>query len=70
MLMVRLSAADFRTGPSDDVELAHGSLLSPAALIEPLPVGRGGEDGAVLAAASVWLQGDFCLPVLEAYVGA
>lgn len=70
MLMVWLSDADFRTGPSDDVELAHGRLLSPAALIEPLPVGRGGEDGAVLAAASVWLQGDFRLPVLEAYVGA
>lgn len=56
--------------PSDDVELTHGRLLSPAALVEPLPVGRGGEDGAVLAAASVRLQGDVCLPVLEAHVGA
>lgn len=56
--------------PSYDIELAHKGLLSPAALVEPLPVGRGGEDGAVLAAASVWLQGDLRLPVLEAHVGA
>lgn len=70
MLMTRLSDADFRPGTSDDVKLTHRSLLSPAALIKPLPVGRGGEDGTVLASASVWLQGDVCLPVLEAHVGA
>lgn len=56
--------------PSHDVELAHWSLFSSAALIKPLPVGRGGEDGAVLAAPSVWLQGDLRLPVLEAHAGA
>lgn len=54
----------------DDVELTHGSFLSPAALIKPLPVGWGGEDGAVVAAPSVRLQGDLCLPVLEAHIGA
>lgn len=54
----------------DDVELTHRSFLSPAALIKPLPVGRDGEDGAVVAAPSVRLQGDLCLPVLEAHVGA
>lgn len=53
--------------PSDDVELTHRSLFSSAALIKPLPVGCGGEDAAVLAAPSVWLQGDLCLPVLEAH---
>lgn len=61
--------SDFRSGTSDDVKLTHRSLLSPAALVKPLPVGRGGEDGAVLTAASVWLQGDLCLPVLEAHIG-
>lgn len=66
---MRLSDADFGPETSDDVKLTHRSLLSPAALIKPLPVGRGGEDGAVLDAASVWLQGDVCLPVLEAHVG-
>lgn len=55
---------------SDDVELAHRGLLGSAALVKPLPVGRGGEDGAVLAAASVRLLGDVCLPVLEAHAGA
>lgn len=70
MLLTQLNDADFRPGTSDDVKLTNRSLLSPATLIKPLPVGRGGEDGAVLAAASVWLQGDVCLPVLEAHVGA
>lgn len=54
---------------SDDVELAHRGFLGPAVLVEPLPVGRGGEDGAVLAAPSVRLQGDLRLPVFEAHVG-
>lgn len=70
MLLIRLCDADFRPGCSDDVKLTHGSPLSPAAFIKPLPVGRGGDDRAVLAAASVWLQGDVCLPVLEAHTGA
>lgn len=69
-LLTRLPDADFRPGTSDDVKLTHRSLLSLAALIKPLPVGRGGEDGAVLDAASVWLQGDVRLPVLEAHIGA
>lgn len=59
-----------RERPSHDVELAHGRLRGSAALVEPLPVGRGGEDGAVLAAPAVRLQGDLRLPVLEAHAGA
>lgn len=55
---------------SDDVELTHRRLLSPAVLIEPLPAGCGGEDGAVLAAPPIWLMGDFCLPVFEAHIRA
>lgn len=55
---------------SDDVELADRGLLGSAALVKPLPVGRGGEDGAVLAVASVGLPGDLRLPVLEAHTGA
>lgn len=54
----------------DDVELTHRSFLSSAALIKPLPVGRDGEDGAIVATPPVRLQGDLCLPVLEAHVGA
>lgn len=57
-------------GLSDDVELAHRCLLSPAVLIEPLPVGRDGEDGAVLAGSPIWLLGDFSLPVFEAHIRA
>lgn len=57
-------------GLSDDVELAHRRLLSPAVLIEPLPVGRDGEDGAVLAGSPIWLLGDFSLPVFEAHIRA
>lgn len=73
LLFSRLSAqseVDVRRELSDDVELAHRSLFRSAALIKPLPVGCGGEDGTVLATPSVWLQGDFCLPVLEAHTGA
>jgi len=55
---------------SDDVELAHRGLFGSAALIKPLPVGCGGEDGAVLAVAPIRLQGDLFLPVLEAHTGA
>lgn len=61
------SDVDDSKEPLDDVELTHRSLLSSAALIKPLPVGCGGEDAAVLAAPSVWLQGDLRLPVLEAH---
>lgn len=61
---------DVRNQASDDVKLAHKSPFSPAALVKPLPFGCGGEDATVLAAASVWLQGDLCLPVLEAHAGA
>ena len=50
----------------DDVELADRGPLATAALVKPLPVGGDGEDGAVLAAAPVRLQGDLRLPVLEA----
>lgn len=64
------SDANVKKKPSDDVELAHRSLFGFAALIEPLPVGCGGEDGTVLAAPSVRLQGDLSLPVLEAHAGA
>lgn len=67
---MRLPGTVYRLGCSDDVKLTHRSLLSPAAVIKPLSVGCGGEDGTVLAAASIWLQGDVCLPVLEAHVGA
>lgn len=59
-----------RKQPSDDVELTHRRLLASAALVEPLAVGCGGEDAAVLAAPSVRLQGDVRLPVLEAHAGA
>lgn len=54
---------------SHDVELTHRGLFSSAALVKPLPLGCGGEDGAVLPAPSVRLQRDRRLPVLEAHTG-
>lgn len=69
-MFVSAQIDDIRNDPSDDVELAHRSLLGSAALVEPLPVGWDGQDGAVLAAPSIRLQGDLCLPVLEAHSGA
>lgn len=56
--------------PLNDVELTHWGLLSSAALIKPLPLSCGGEDGTVLAVAAVGLQGDLCLPVLETHIRA
>lgn len=42
---------------SDNVELAHGGLLLSALLVQPLPPGGRGQDGAVLRGASVGLRG-------------
>ncbi len=55
------------TSGLDDVELADRRLFSTAVLVEPLPVGRAGQDGTVLAAASIGLMGNLWFPVLEAY---
>lgn len=70
MRVTKESDTLFEPYSSDNVELAHGGLLSPTALIKPLPVGRVGQNAAVLAAAAVGLMGYFRLPVLEAYADA
>lgn len=55
---------------SDDVKLTHRGLFCSAVLIEPFPIGCGGQDGTVLGVPPVGLVGDLSLPVLEAYAGA
>lgn len=57
-------------GPLDDGELADVGQLVPAALVEPLAVGRAGQGGAVLDLAAVGLRGDLRLPVLVGDVAA
>lgn len=42
---------------SNYVELADGGLLLSAVLVQPLPPGGSGQDGAVLRGASVGLRG-------------
>lgn len=69
ILFCKQRDVNVRNKASDDIELTHRGLFSSTALIKPLPVGCGGQDGTVLTAPPVWLQGDLCLPVFEAHAG-
>lgn len=52
---------------SNDIKLAHRRLFSTAVLIKPLPVGRTGQDSAVVCASAIRLVCDLRFPVLKAY---